>query len=128
MTGRTRLSLGVMLFVIMIAAGMVLSSERNRLVFLDGVGTVDGTNQRALLGARLGMSAEEAQAQLKTHGVELDPLFDRSSKDFACFSMQPAGSQILVFSDRTWRRGVICLSLDDDRVTRIDWYYNPLSP
>jgi hypothetical protein len=128
MTSRTRLSLGVLLFVITVAAGMVLSSERNRLVFLDGVGTVDGKSQRTLLGVRLGMSAADAQAQLSAHGLDLEPLFERSSKDLSCFLMQPTKSQILVFSDKTWRRGIVCLSLGENRVERIDWYYNPLSP
>lgn len=105
-----------------------LSSEQNRRALLFSEGhTV--RNGHGLLGARVGDTAETAQTALSGRGLRRNTQIINAGDDLvACYPDQPEGQPIALFRETGWRRGSVCLTLVDGRVSRIDWRYNLLSP
>jgi len=110
------------------AAAIALSSERNRLALSLNAGSIT-RGDRTLLAVSVGMPADAAAVALTSQGLVNNAMFRRSGDGlFACYRGQPPDQSIAVYEDHTWRRGVVCLTLEEGRVTRVDWHYNLLLP
>lgn len=76
------------------------------------------------LGIQVGSSTADAAVVLNRFGLEqVDPAVPS-----ACLGRQYQGVDVELWYDRSWRRGVICMTEDDNVVTSVAWYFNPLSP
>jgi len=89
-----------------LAAVSVLTSERNRLALSFSEGFKVGRDGM-LLGVSVGMTADTAGSALQGQGLVRNTVLRRSGDGwFACYRGQPAGQQVAVYEQRTWRRGV----------------------
>jgi hypothetical protein len=105
------------------------TSERNRLAVIYTKGTIQGESQETLLGVKLGDLAYKSEEEMAERHLTLtDAIGTVAGPDYSCYPGQRQGVPILVFEDETWRRGVVCLSLENGHVARIDWFYDPIAP
>jgi hypothetical protein len=101
----------------------LLSDELNVQALAGATGS---TRSDAKFGIRIGAHAPEAAARLRAGGLVEIP--DSAPDEPCLFGTARAGETDRVFLDRGWRRASICLSIRDDRVTQISWYFSPLAP
>ena len=102
---------------------LFLADEFSRAAIAGSSGHIERGRR---FGITVGESRETAASALRRRHIEsVEP-----TSDFhGCF-LQPAPpeSEVSLYHDNSWRKGVICLITVDDKVTMIRWHYDWLAP
>jgi hypothetical protein len=81
----------------------------------------------AKFGIYVGMSQSDARQILANRGLTPEDLADpeRLVPPHTCLHRKyPSYRDIELWSDRSWRRGTICLSLAQGKVASVAWHYD----
>ena len=101
---------------------LFLSDEYNWTAVLGSEGFVDTGSK---FGVSVGGLRSEASAKLSDRGLVLEESFDGGS----CLNRSyPDEQNVEVWSDRSWRRGTICLASENNQVVSIGWFYSWMQP
>lgn len=108
---------------VIVLGSVFLSNDLNRTALAGGTGDVAAGGA---LGLSVGMPATEAEARLTAHGLKVVP--DETPEAPCLGRTYKPDETVRIFADDSWRRGTICLASQNDRLSRIVWYFAPLSP
>jgi hypothetical protein len=113
-----------LVFALLIAAAIfILSDEFNRSGALASEGYIESGSK---FGIEIGMSRDAAANKLASRGLEwselpTDPRFSPQS----CHGHTHSPERLVeLWIDRSWRRGTICLSSEENKITSVSWVYN----
>ncbi len=99
-----------------IVAIYLLSSDRNRTALTSGKGFISSGSK---WGIHIETSDNEAHKLLIGDGFE----YKYQQPSGRCGDQVQQGRIVKYYSDTGWRRGIICLSIDDGIVRGIGWNY-----
>jgi hypothetical protein len=117
---RTIALIAVGLFVLLMA--MLIADERTRVALLAPEGVVE---QGEKFGVSVGATREIAQGTLLRRGFD----FSGSQLGGRCVRHTYDPTETVdVLSDRSWRRGTVCVISRESHVVAVDWLFMPLTP
>jgi hypothetical protein len=120
MSRKSKIITGIIVIVLLL---FVLGSERNRAaLFINSDGYIE---QGKKFGVEIGSPLATGVQQLISNGLKLYSETDGG----VCASRQFEPDYTLtVFSDRSWRKGGVCLISKEQKIIAISWSYNPFTP
>lgn len=98
------------------AAIYLLSADRNRTALIGGKGFI---SSGAKWGIQIEISEMEAHNLLIRDGFE----YNYQQLEGRCLDQAQPGHVVRYYSDTGWRRGIVCLAIDDGAVQGIGWNY-----
>ncbi|MGE4038043.1 MAG: hypothetical protein AB7F85_09900 [Hyphomonadaceae bacterium] len=112
-----RMVAAAILALMMVSVAVLMFDDYTRRGLLGSGGLI---TSGATFGLEIGMTTEEASRLLATKGLARD----QDSGD-SCFGRDypSQGEMLELWDDTTWRRGVICLGVRENRVVSIAWSY-----
>ena len=100
------------------AAIFILSDEFNRAGVSASEGYVESGSK---FGIEIGMSRDAAVNRLASRGLDQVDLTAPQSCHGRNYGPE---RQVELWYDRSWRRGTICLSSEENKIASISWVYN----
>jgi hypothetical protein len=114
----------ILLFLVGIvgtAVALVSIDERNRTALFNASGRVEKGSK---LGIEIGLARDEAARRLKKRGFSFDRALQTPG---ACLYWTYTEDQLVErWSDRSWRRGTVCLAFREGKVVSIGWRFEPI--
>ena len=122
---RTAALLIVTLAIVGVAIWLSSPFERTIATFTESSGGIQSGEK---FGAEVGMSRVDAYSTLVSRGLlPTSSTFNELARGCGGHTLQH-GQEFVGFSDESWRRGIVCLVLENDHVVLIGWNFNPLTP
>ncbi|MGE0653311.1 MAG: hypothetical protein AB7P12_16440 [Alphaproteobacteria bacterium] len=108
--------LWMFLAAIVVGIAYLMSDEFNRAGILSSEGYIEHGSK---FGIDIGMNV--AANRLVEHGLEPVELTATHSCHGRAYGSE---RRVELWYDRTWRRGTICVSSEENRVASVSWIYN----
>lgn len=111
------LALSVSMLVIFAITALWLSNDRNWTALLDGIGVIND-------GGRFGIRIGDTEARVRSRLARAGLRFEEKNSDVNCVINRLDRSSVMeVYSDSSWRNGVVCVGYRNDLVSQIGWFY-----
>lgn len=108
--------------VIVVVLAIFFSNPLNRIVVFDPINTAE-------VSGYVLIAEEDSLASSRTKLAELglteigEPPTARCANHF-----NEAATDVILFRDLTWRRGVFCVFIQGDRIIDLSWWFDPTAP
>jgi len=81
-------------------------------------------------GVTIGNSIEEVTTTLRRQNVRYDEVFSKEqSRPNECHEYEYTNiDRIRIYSDDSWRRGILCVVVKNDKLVAMSWFFQPGSP
>ena len=103
-------------------AAFISSDEFDRAGIMSSEGYIERGSK---FGMDIGMPRDVATTKLAARGLEPVELTATQSCHNRTFRPE---RQVELWCDRTWRRGTICISSEQNKVASVSWIYNRAAP
>ncbi|MGC6331819.1 hypothetical protein [Rhizorhabdus sp. FW153] len=104
------------------AGALLVANDLNRAALFDSSGFLISGER---FGIKVGDNFASVKYRLESMGLDMR---GEGSRPGRCGAYEVKSDKIYYFYDFSWRRGVVCIGINADRVDTLSWYFNPLSP
>jgi len=102
--------------------GIFVFDPINRIVLFNSTGTLD---EQSFLDLMVGSEIQESISTLERYRFERQQV---EISDRCALHRVDSADSVLVFRDYSWRRGVVCLFVQDQTLIDVSWTFQPLAP